>query len=229
MLDQITAISALISIIISIIALLVAKSGADKSTLIASEALKTARQSNDIALGSMRESPVVEIFSSDDYLDFTSTDLLKEDLKVKISIRNSGKVAIDGLLMEIIGIEPFTFPDHNPDNVIRPLPSIRVDAGIETMIQPDGLAHIDMRIPILRYLVKLEKLIDERSDTYRTAINVVLMPKAIGDTMPSGVLTKYTMKDRRLINVHFDPAILSTNTVKDLLANEAIGHRVYSP
>lgn len=227
--EKIVAVSDLLSVVISVVALLVAKSGADRSTSIANEALQTARQSNDIALGRLREPPVVEIYSYDMILDFTDSEILKEELKVKISIRNPGKVAIDGLSMELIGIKPFTYPEHNPDNAIHPLPSIKVNVGLDTIIQPGGAAHIDMRIPILQYLVKLAELINQEKIIYRTAINIVLKPKAIGDPLPSKVLSSDTMNDRKLIVVRFHPDILHLPTVEQLLNKQSISHRVYSP
>jgi len=227
--EKITAIAALISIAISVVALLVAKSGSEKSSLIASEALKTARQSNDIALGRLRESPVIEIFSYDELLDFTNVKVLKEKLKITIGIRNSGEVAIDGLSMELIGIEPLTYPEHNPDNEIRPLPSIKANLGLDTTIQPDALTHIDMRIPLLRYLKELSDIVIEKNTIYKTVINVILQPKAIGDSLPSGVLSSDTQHDRKLIKLRFKPEVLNSEIAKKLLNDEIIPHRVYSP
>ena len=228
--EKIAALSALISVCVSIYALYISKTGADRSSELATEALKTARQANDITLGLVRESPVIEIFSYDkDVLNFTKTDLLNESLKVKFSIRNSGKVAIDGLAMEIIGIEPLTYPENNPDSEVRPLPSVKVDVGLETIIQPTALAHIDMRLPILLYLKELNKLLTDKEAIYRTTINVVFMPKAIGDSLPSGVNSNDSMNDRKLITIKFKPSITSTEWSDKLIMKNEIAHRVYSP
>jgi len=201
--EKIATVSAIISVCVSIYALYVSKTGADRSSALAIEALNTARQANDITLGRIRESPIVEIYSYEkDVIDFTNIDLLNEKLKIKISIKNSGEVAIDGLAMEVIGITPFTYPTNDPDNEVRPLPSVKVDVGLETIIQPLALAHIDMRVPILKYLKELGKKIKDKSMTYKTTINVVLMPKSVGDSLPSGVLSEDTRDDRKLLQLN---------------------------
>jgi hypothetical protein len=227
--EKVAAVSALLSMLISVVALLVASSGTDKSTAIATEALASARQANEIALGKLRASPIVEIFSSKDFYDFTSADELKEPMKVIISISNSGEVPIDGLRMELIGIEPFTYKDGEADIPIRSLPSIYFDGKIGTMILPNGLAHIDIRIAILQYLVNLEKILPEKNSSYRTTINIVLMPKAAGEALPTGVRSKDTRDDRMLVTVHFHPSILSSDLAKRLLSETENAHRVYSP
>lgn len=230
MFEKITAIAAVISILISILALYFAKSGSDKSTSIAIEALKTARQANKIAFGRLRESPVIEIFSKhDERMNFTNEENIQNDLEVVISIHNTGKISIDGLSMELIGIKPLTYQLGDETKPIEPLPSIKININLDTIIQPDALAHIDLRLPVLMYLKQLNKIIPNKSKQYMSSVNVVLHPKAVGDSLPTGVLSKDTTKDRVFIKLLFLASITETKVAIKLLSENNVIHRVYSP
>lgn len=227
--EKIAAISALLSVLISVVALLVARSGSDRSLEIAKEALASARSANEIALGKIRALPIVEIYNYDEFYDLTVADVLYEPLKIKMSIRNSGEIPIDAISMELIGIEPLTFQDNDQDRPIRSLPSIHFDGKIKTMILPDGLAHVDIRIALLKYLVELEKILPDKDASYRTTMNLVLIPKAVGEELPSGVRSEDSREDRKLVTVHFTPSVLSSDIAKKLLVDPENAHRVYSP
>jgi len=107
--EKISAISTFVSVFVSIVAILVAVIGTRTSSRIASQALETARQANDIALGRVKEPPAVELISiTAKDLDFTQAKILDEELGTIIQIKNIGKVPIDGLAVELIGIAPLT-------------------------------------------------------------------------------------------------------------------------
>jgi len=228
--NEVSALAALGSFVISIAAFLVAKYSSKNSLKIAMEALKTARQANDIALGRISEPPVVEIFSKhDEIMEFSDPAGLIEDLKLVISIQNSGKVAIDAIGMELIGIVPLTYLVEDATKEVRPLPSVKIIIDLDAMILSKGLAHIDMRLPILLYLERLVEFLPDTSKIYITSINVVLSPKAKGDDVPSGVPSGITKKDRTLITVKFDPAVMEADIIKALFKERVFKHRVYSP
>ncbi|RNC67290.1 MAG: hypothetical protein ED859_15190 [Desulfuromonadales bacterium] len=228
--EKVTAISTLISVIISVVAIVVAVIGTRTSSKIATEALETARQANDISLGRLKEPPAVEIVSvTAQELDFTDPKVLSEDLKTIIQVRNIGKVPIDGLSVELIGISPLTYPIDNFSQVVRPLPSVLKDISLKTILQPEALANIDLRLLVLLYLEELDKQIQDKQLTFHSTINIVLHPKAIGDTLPSGVLSAITKKDRVIIKIRFKEAILSSDKAIELLKSKNVFHRVYAP
>ena len=225
--EKLTFILATISIVVSLFAVYISTKNAESSNRIAEEALKTSRQSNEISLGLVKEFPAVEIITNNKNFDFTNINALNGDFKNIITIKNIGKVPIDAIFMEVIGIIPFTYPLNNPEADIRPLPSVHFSIPFDTMLLPKALMHIDLRLPIMKYISKLH--IEDHTTTYTTMINIVLAPKSINENIPSGVSSNVTMKDRILITIKFNPSILSKEQSINILNNEKILHRVYAP
>lgn len=225
--EKMTLLLAIISIVVSLFAVYISTKNAENSNRIAEEALKTSRQSNEISLGLVKEFPAIEIITNNKNFDFTNINALEEDFKNIITIKNIGKVPIDAIFMEVIGIIPFTYPLNNPEADIRPLPSVPLSIHFDAMLLPNALAHIDLRLPIMKYISKLH--IGDHTTVYTTMINIVLAPKSINENVPSGVSSNVTTKDRILITIKFNPSILSKEESINILKHEKILQRVYSP
>ncbi|MDH4943826.1 hypothetical protein [Sulfurimonas sp. C5] len=225
--EKLTLLLAVISIIVSLFTIYISTKNAENSNRLAEEALKISRQSNEISLGLVKELPAIEIITENKKFDFTNTNTLQEDLKNVLTIKNIGKVPIDALHMEVIGITPFTYPLDEPNAVMRPLPSISISIPFDAMLLPNALAHVDLRLPIMKYLSKLT--IHDQTIPYTSMINIVLAPKSINENTPSGISSNVTTKDRILVTVLFKPSILSEEFSKKILKNEKIIHRIFSP
>jgi hypothetical protein len=231
--DKITAIAAILSLGVSGGALWISISGTQSSITISSEALQTARQANDIALGRLREPSIIEYSEgelSDRFdFDFTVPGALSQPLQQYFTVRNSGKTNIDGISIEAIGIEPFTYPLSNPGQPVRPLPYINIDFKFRTALQPDGFAHIDIRKIVLEYLTKLAPLLTIKDGVYTTSINIVLTPKATTETTPIGASSALSKNDRRLIEVKFTPDLLNSQEARAIVKDSEIQNRVFIP
>ncbi|MBF6028540.1 hypothetical protein ICY20_12425 [Pseudomonas sp. P115] len=231
--DEVSAWAAVASFLVSLGALWVALSGAKSSLSVATEALTTARQANDIALGKLREPSIVEFAFSytagKDTFDFTDPKVLIEPLEQFITLHNVGKTNVDAIHIEVIGLAPLTYLLDDPTLEIRPLPSIDMDVKFKSVLQPNGLVNIDIRKMILEYLVALEPKLEEKHGVYTTAINVVLAPKSISEDVAIGATSDLTRDDRRLLVVKFFPALIETPEAREILSGVEVKTRVLAP
>lgn len=228
--EKISALAAVVSLVISVIALYVASSGTKATNQIATEALNTARQANEISLGLVREPAVLEFAfsgSSQSNFDFTDSTVLKDELKSIITVHNSGKKAIDAVSIEIIGIDGLTQQLSKPAVEFRSLPSYAVRLDFREALQSQALAHIDVRKYFLVYLKKLRPALPDPNGIYSTVVNVVLSPKAANEPTPSSAGSSATTNDRRLITIRFSPVVLDSIEAKTVLQSNDIAHRVY--
>lgn len=227
--EKTTALAALFSVLISIYALYITKISSEENTKIAIEALQTSRQSNDIALGLNKELPIIKFTDEDYKFDFTNKNSLDEDFKQKVLVKNTGKIAIDGLSIEVIGIEPFTYPLDTPSEEVKPLPSFIIDVKLNSTLQPDASALIDIRLVILKYLEKFEKTITDKDRKYSSTINVILLAKTINSSLPSSGPSKVPLQDRQLFRIIFKQSIVNSKLGKELLKKNEIMNRVFPP
>jgi hypothetical protein len=228
--DQLSALAAAAGLVVSFIALIVAVLGMRSSTRLSTEALETARQANNIALGLVREPALIEYAFSDSkrfLFDFTTPRSLTEELKQIITVKNGGKKSIDSIAFEFIGIEGLTYLASDPTQQIRPLPSTNAKLEMKTAIQPEGLAHIDVRKYLLVYLTKLEPILANKEAEYSIGINVVMAPKAVDEPVHAGAPLHLTKDDRRLITVSFVPIILTSKEAQAVLQDQDVAHRVF--
>jgi len=228
--EMISALAAVVSFVVSAIALYVAFAGTKTTNQIATEALKTARQANEISLGLVREPAVLEFAfydASNFTFDFTDPTVLKKELKTIITVQNTGKKAIDAVSLEIIGIDGLTQLLSNPTLEFRSLPAHSARLDFREALQPQTLAHMDIRKYLLVYLEKLCSQLPDRKGIYSTVVNVVLSPKATNESIPSQAGTSVTQNDRRLITIKFSPAVLDSVEAKAVLQSNDIAHRVY--
>lgn len=231
--DQVSALAAVASLLVSFAALWVAISGARTSASTSNEALQTARQANDIALGRLREPSVVEFAFSKDSdnfkLNFTTPSQLSKSLSKIITIHNAGKTNIELIAIEAVGIQPLTYPIHETTHEIEELPTVNMDVKLRTALPPDGLANIDVRKIILEYLSALEPALEFKESLYTTTINIVLAPKSISESTAIGATSDLTQDDRRLLHVQFVPSIIATEIAQNILKDAAVQSRVLSP
>jgi len=230
--EKISVAIALVSLLVSAIAVINSRTAAQSSLDVANEALSTARQTNDIALGRVREPAVVEFAArqGDEFeFDFTNDVLTAEELEYCIMVRNSGKVSVDVISFEAVGITPFTYLMTDPDEPIRPLPSISLRVNLRSALQPGALANIDYRKIVLKYLEKLEPRLQDKDSIYNTVINLVMDPKAVNHTVPFGAPGTLTKDDRRMLIVKFKPSVVYGEKAKIILDESEIPNRVYSP
>ncbi len=228
--EMISAGAAVASLIVSGFALYVASSSSKTTNEIASEALKTARQANDISLGLTREPAVLEFAFSDSSrfeFDFTNASALTEELKRIVTIQNTGKKAVDALAIEIIGISGLTYLLADPTVQVAKLSAFSARLDLKSALQPQALAHIDVRNYLLNYLVKLSPSLPQSAGIYSTDVNMVLAPKATDEPTPSQAGLHVTKNDRRLLTIKFVPAVLQSPEAKAVLEMKEIPHRVY--
>jgi hypothetical protein len=218
------------SCFLSVASLFVAYESAKSSNEIALQALATATQANEISLGRLRE-PSAFQFSDGGIkeIDLRSTATLEQELKLYVSLRNDGKKIIDGAVFEVIGIEGLTYLEDAPNLVVRELPSFFHTAAFNLAVQPAGFVHYDIRKLVLQYLQKLATKTPDKNSTYRTVINVVVTPKALGESIPVGAPSKLTPRDRVLFTVQFKPSIIETEMAKKILNESFVPNRVFSP
>ena len=224
--EKLTMIIAIMSIVVSLFAIYISQKNSEQSNKIAEEALKISRQSNEISLGLKKEFPIIEIINRNTEFDFTKSDILNQELVNIIQIRNIGKIPINAISLEIIGIVPFTYPMNDPKKIIKPLPSKTINIKLKTMLRPSDLASIDLNQPIIQYLAKLN--IEDKSTVYNTMLNIVLSPKSINENTPSGISPDDTLNDRILITIKFKHSILSERISKDLIKSEEVMHRIFT-
>lgn len=223
---------ALMGLVVSLVALYVSYDSARTTNRIASQALETSRQANEIALGIRREPAILQFSDGSDkkyQFDFTSVESIGRDLKQSVQLENDGQKNIEGARFEIIGVEPLTYPLSDPAKEIRPLPSLDMTINFNSVIQPGGFVNIDFRKPILQYLSKLQAQILNKQDIYVTSFNVVVTPKAQGESAFAGAPSKASPRDRELMTVKFKSEVITSDAAKKVLEDEAITNRVFSP
>lgn len=228
--EMVAAIAAVVSFLVSVFALYVAHSSSKTTNKIASEALKTARHANDISLGLAREPAIVEFSFSDSArfeFDFTDANGLVEELDKTVTIQNVGNRPVDALAIELIGISGLTHLVSDVTAQVAKLPSYSARLDLKSALQPNSLAHIDVRHYLLAYLTRLTQNLPEGAGPYTTVVNMVLAPKAINEPTPVSAGIDVTKNDRRLLAVTFTPAILLSPQAKAVLETTEIPHRVY--
>ena len=228
--DMISAGAAVASLIVSVFALHVAFSSTKTTNEIAAEALRTARQANDISLGLAREPAVIEFAFSDSSrfeFDFTEPTALTDELKKIVTIQNAGKKAVDAIAIEVIGISGLTYPLSDPDVQIAKLPGYSARLDLNSAMQPKSLAHIDVRKYLLNYLVNLSLSLPKHAGPYSTVVNMVLAPKATNEATPSSAGFEVTKNDRRLLTIKFSPSLLQSPEARAVLESTEVPHRVY--
>lgn len=228
--DMVSALAAIVSLLISGLALYVAYSSSKTTNQIAAEALKTARQSNDISLGLAREPAIVEFAYSDGSrfeFDFTKPSTLSADLEKIVTLKNTGKKPVDALAIEIIGIGGLTYLLSDPTVPIEKLPSYSVRLDLKSALQPQSLAHIDIRNYLLNYLAKLSANLPQDSGPYSTVVNMVLSPKATNEAAPSTAGVDVTTNDRHLLTIKFLPSVLESPEARSVLETKEVPHRIY--
>lgn len=228
--DQVSALAAVVGLVISIVALVVATNGARSSNKIASEALETSRQANSIALGLVREPAVLEFAFSDAerfFFDFSNPEELKHELTKYVTLLNVGKRTVDSIAFELIGIRGLTRQLSETSREFPVLPSVTARLDLRSALQPNGLMHVDMRKYLLSYLEKLAPDLPDRTATYQSGVNVVLAPKAVNESTPAGAVMGLTKDDRRLITVRFTPGVLDSPEARAVLADPSVQHRVF--
>ncbi|GEM_PF-1772655 len=228
--DMISAGAAVASLIVSGFALYVAFSSSKTTNEISAEALKTARQANEISLGLAREPAVVEFAFSDSSrfeFDFTDANSLTDELKRIVTVQNAGKKPVDALAIEVIGISGLTYLLSDPTVQIEKLPAYSARLDLKSALQPQALAHIDVRNYLLNYLEKLSPKLPQGAGPYSTVVNMVLAPKATNEPTPSPAGLDATKDDRRLLTIKFSPAVLQSSEARAVLETKEVPHRVY--
>lgn len=224
----------LITIITAIATFFISNSNARNAQRKAKKALEIAEKANKLAFEAieitrrrLRAEPLVHISSVGKKIDLTSLKSLGENFSHMLTIKNKGEIAFENLYMELIGITPETYKVSNPDHIIRPLPSVTHNVDLTVMIHPHNLANIDLRKPLISYLDKLSMQLKYENESYRTVINLLLLPTAVGDPLPSGV-NRAGCEDRVLIAITFNPADFTKEKIESYLSHsQDITHRVY--
>jgi hypothetical protein len=219
-----------ISCFLSIASLFVAYESAKSSNEIALQALATATQANEISLGRLREPSAFQFADGGTKeIDLRTTATLEQELRLYVALQNDGKKIIDGAVFEAIGIEGLTYVEDESNLVIRELPSVFHNATFNLAVQPAGVVHYDIRKLVLQYLQKLADKTPNKNLTYKTVINVVVTPKALGESIPVGAPSKLTPRDRVLFTVQFKPSVIETEMAKKILSDSFVPNRVFSP
>ncbi|MFM2589660.1 hypothetical protein [Vibrio sp. TBV020] len=224
----------LITLIIAVATFFISNFNARKAQGKAKEALELAEKANKLAFDAteitkrrFRSEPLVHINSVEQNIDLTSLESLGKNFSHILQIKNKGEIAFEDLSMELIGIAPKTYPITDPNNIIRPLPSVTHDVGLTVMIHPHNLANIDLRKPLISYLGKLSKQLEYEDEIYHTVINLMLLPTAVGDPLPSGV-NRAGCEDRVLITIKFKPVDFTEEKIETYLSHsQDLTHRVY--
>jgi len=227
--NMLSAIATAISLPISLTAIFFAWYGTKKTNQIAKDALDTANKANNISLGLAREPTILEFALSTESqfnFDFTNPLSLKPELKNIITVINTGKMPIDAVSIEVIGIKGLTCGISDKKLEFDSFPSHSARLNFREAIHPEALAHIDIRTYFLIYLDKLCAQLVESEKVYSTVVNVVLSPKAINEPIPSSARAGFTIKDRRQITIKFSPKLFELDEIKEILHTNEIPHRV---
>jgi hypothetical protein len=229
--EMVSALTAAASLIVSGAALYTAVTSVRTTNNIAAEALRTARQANEIALGVAHESAVIAFTGSDgssDFMfDFTDAKVLSEDLKMIVTVENTGKRPIDAIEIEVIGINGLTYSLSDPETRLAGLPYYSTRLELTNALQPGTTAHIDVRSFILNYLTKLTPILPHNEGTYSTLVNMVLAPKAVNEPTPSQA-DGAGKNDRRLLTIKFTPSIVQSQEARAVLEAKQIPQRFFS-
>lgn len=220
------------SIFVSIVSLYVAYDGARSSNTIATQALATATQANEIALGRIREPSILQFSEYDDdglEFRFESPADLERELKLYVSLSNDGKKSVEAAVFEVVGIEPLTYRVDNPSIDLKELPSSVLTTTFNSAVQPQGSVHFDIRKLVLQYLEKLAVDIADKNATYTTTINVVVTAKGVGEAVAVGAPLKSAPRDRKLWKIVFKANVLNSKIAKKILSDPYIPNRVFSP
>ena len=220
------------SILISVLAIYFAYDGTKSSNKIAMQALDTARQANEIALGRIRE-PAILQFSYDDerkfHFNFTSANELEREESSFIYLTNDGKKAVEGAAFEVIGMESFTYNLDTNTIHVGNLPYTNFTLTFNSAVQPNGAIRIDVRKFLLQYLNMLGNNISDKNATYKTIVNVVVVPRALGESIAVGAPTKSSPRDRHLFTIVFKANVVESDSAKKILEESYVSHRIYSP
>jgi len=221
-----------VTLAVSIISIYVAYDGVKSSNAISAEALATARQANEIALGRTREPALLQFteYAKDQYeFSFLSPNDLERELHAYADLSNNGKKPVEGAVIEAVGIGPLTYRLDDPTIAVKELPSIVYNAAFNSAVQPDGMVRLDMRKPILQYLLKLAPSIQDKDAIYRTSVNVVVTAKGLGEQVAVGAPIKNSPRDRMLFTIQFRASIVDSDIAKEILTDPYNPNRVFSP
>ena len=220
--------AAIISVVISTAAFFMANKTARNTKRQTELAIAKAEEANRISKSRQRTAPLLDIYDISEEIELLDLSLFDKDLETKLSLKNKGDIAFENIHLELIGICPFTFKIGVEDEPVRPLPSILYDCNIKTMIQPKSLAHIDLRKPILDFIVKLSSQLMYENTHYNTRVNVVVLPTAVGDPLPSGTSPE-SCEDTKLINIRFNPNDFKGEKIQKYSnGHQDLSHRVYT-
>jgi len=225
-------LATVISLAISMISLYVAYDGIKSTNEISAQALATARQANEIALGRTREPALLQFsaYSTASYdFDFLSPKELERELHLYVNLHNDGKKPVEGAVIEVVGIRPLTYKLYEPSNGIDELPAVIYSTSFNSAVQPGGSVHLDIRKLILQYLVKLGPKIQDKDAIYRTVVNVVVTAKGLGEPVAVGAPIKDSPRDRQLFTIQFRARILDSEIARKILADPYAPNRVFSP
>lgn len=223
---------AVLSIFISVAAVYYAYDGTRASNDIAMQALKTARQANEISLGKIREPSILQ-FSYDSekkfHFNFTSASDLEYELKLYIDLTNDGNKVVEGAAFEVVGIDSLTYSVDDPSIRLKNLPSTNLTVTFNSAVQPEGAVRLDIRKLVLQYLRKLELQDYDKNAIYSAAVNVVTTARGLGEPIAVGAPTKSSPRDRQLLTIFFKPSVIDSDIAKKILSDPYSPHRVFSP
>lgn len=220
-----------VSILISVLAIYFAYDGTKSSNAIAMQALETARQANEIALGRIREPSILQ-FSDDDerkfHFNFTSAAELEREENSFIYFTNDGKKPVEGAVFDVIGIDSLTYSLDAPSIRVENLPSTNLTVTFNSAVQPAGAVRLDVRKFLLQYLKMLADKVPDKNSTYNTVVNVVIVPRALGESIAVGAPTKSSPRDRKLLTIIFKANVIDSDIAKKILSDPYVPHRIYS-
>jgi hypothetical protein len=201
----------IIAVVVSGVAIYISTHDSDKALKVATEALQTSRQANDIALGRLKEEPIIGVLPNRASL-VTTADIPKT--RIEIGLENTGNVAISGVEVIFVAIGPITYRLNNAMDQYKDFPHESIKVDFDQQLSPRGNVRIDLRNPMVKYLSELP--LAQPNELYIAGVNVVVVPQRVGDPLP----IQSTLDSRGLINVEFIPNILRSEAVTALVKSE---------
>ena len=212
---------------VSLFALWFSISSTKQSNEIAAQALAISKQANDIAVGRTREYPLTEIGEvRSKGSAFTSVDAAK-NAEILLTIKNRGNVPISGVQLLVIGLSGLTYSLEDATEQYRDLSSLRYTIAFDEQLTPNGIAHLDIKVPILKYLHNLNPPFAHPNVVHRSVFNVVVLSKRAGEDLPIQT-PGLPVKDREIITVEYIPAIIHSQEFGSFLESQKPMYSVFA-
>lgn len=226
---------AILSLVVSGIALYVAKSSSAEANVIAKGAVEESRKANSFAEQALKEAKEANLTNRgelraypriDTQLTSTATYMVSTIDEAKsasclLRVTNKGKLPITAVRLRLYLLGGFTWQVNNPSlKVKHDSEDKQLMVAFGEQVLPGGCALIELRNPLLSLLHENRILFPNEAQVHESLINVVVVPQAVGHEAP--VLSDRNdptdqIVDRQIVTIRYSPKMIRSDGIKSLL------------